>query len=191
VNFKLQLAGSIALIELIINSKSFDQGMNNWYLVHTKIRQERVALENLERQGFDCFLPLLRVEKLRRGKLQVIQEALFPRYLFIELGTSIDAKSWGPIRSTTGVSRLITFGQTPARVSQGLITELRSRSDSDKVQRRHFEPGEHVVVTEGPFVGVEAIYQMTDAEGRVMVLLDILSKQVKMTIQPTAVRKLN
>ena len=36
--------------------------MSNWYLIHTKIRQERVALENLERQGFKCFLPLIRAE---------------------------------------------------------------------------------------------------------------------------------
>ena len=27
--------------------------MSNWYLIHTKIRQERVALDNLERQGFE------------------------------------------------------------------------------------------------------------------------------------------
>ena len=53
--------------------------MSNWYLIHTKIRQERVALENLERQGFECFLPQINTEKLRRGALQVVQEALFPR----------------------------------------------------------------------------------------------------------------
>jgi transcriptional antiterminator RfaH len=55
---------------------------------------------------------------------------------------------------------------------------------------RHFEPGEQVVVTEGPFVGVEAIYQMSDGEGRVILLLDILSKQVKMTVSPACVRKI-
>ena len=38
--------------------------MSNWYLIHTKIRQERGALENLQRQGFECFLPQIWVEKL-------------------------------------------------------------------------------------------------------------------------------
>ena len=38
---------------------------------------------------------------------------------------------------------------------------------------------------------VEAIYQMPDAEGRVMVLLNILSKQVKMTVSPASIRKVN
>lgn len=49
--------------------------------------------------------------------------------------------------------------------------------------------GEQVVVADGPFVGVEAIYQMADGEGRVMLLLNILSKQVKMTVSPASVRK--
>ena len=165
--------------------------MSNWYLIHTKIRQERVALENLERQSFECFLPLMRAEKLRRGALQVVQEALFPRYLFIRLGTGLESQSWTPIRSTMGVSRLVTFGQTPAKIDDELIAQLQVKSDSTEVQLRHFAPGEQVVVTDGPFVGVEAIYQMADSEGRVMVLLNILSKQVKMSLPPGNIRKVN
>ena len=67
--------------------------MSNWYLIHTKIRQERVALENLERQGFESFLPLIRVEKLRRSALVVVEEPLVPRYLFIRLASGTDAPS--------------------------------------------------------------------------------------------------
>lgn len=165
--------------------------MSNWYLIHTKIRQERVALDNLERQGFTCFLPLIRAEKLRWGALQVVQEPLFPRYLFIRLGTGLESQSWAPIRSTLGVSRLVTFGQIPAKIEDSLVDELRAQSEASEVVLRHFEPGEQVVVTDGPFVGVEAIYQMADAEGRVMVLLDILSKQVKMSVPPASIRKVN
>ena len=165
--------------------------MSNWYLIHTKIRQERVALENLERQGFKCFLPLICAEKLRRGALQVVQEPLFSRYLFIRLGTGLESQSWAPIRSTVGVSRLVTFGQTPAKIEDELIAQLQVKTDSAEVQLRHFEPGEQVVVTDGPFMGVEAIYQMADAEGRVMVLLNILSKQVKMSVPPASIRKVN
>lgn len=165
--------------------------MSNWYLIHTKIRQERVALENLERQGFECFLPLIRAEKLRRGALQVVQEPLFSRYLFIRLGTGLESQSWAPIRSTVGVIRLVTFGQTPAKIEDELIADLQVKTDSAEVQLRHFEPGEQVVVTDGPFVGVEAIYQMADGESRVMVLLNILSKQVKMSVPPASIRKVN
>lgn len=55
----------------------------HWYLVHTKPRQEKCALENLHRQGYQCYLPTLPSEKLRQGLLTVADEPLFPRYLFI------------------------------------------------------------------------------------------------------------
>jgi transcriptional antiterminator RfaH len=165
--------------------------MSNWYLIHTKIRQERVAQENLERQGFECFLPLIRVEKLRRSALVVVEEPLFPRYLFIRLASGSDAPSWSPIRSTLGVSRLVTFGQTPAKIDDGLMAELQAHSANTDVQLRHFSPGEAVTVTDGPFVGLEAIYQMTDGEGRVMVLLNILSKPVQLSIEPSGIKKLS
>lgn len=165
--------------------------MSNWHLVHTKIRQEHVAQSNLERQGYACYLPKIKAEKLRAGELKVIEEPLFPRYLFIRLDTGLDAKSWAPIRSTLGVSRLVTFGQTPAKIDDDLLESIRARSESADVQLRHFAPGEQVVVTQGPFTGVEALYQMADGQERVVVLLTILSKQVRMTVPPTSIRKSN
>jgi transcriptional antiterminator RfaH len=59
-----------------------------WHLVHTKPRLEETALVNLERQGYECYLPTLKVEKIRRGKAAIVSEALFPRYLFVRLDTS-------------------------------------------------------------------------------------------------------
>jgi transcriptional antiterminator RfaH len=89
---------------------NFDGIAMHWYLVHSKPRQERLALENLERQGYQCYLPVLPTEKMRRGSLTIADEALFPRYLFIRLGNDLSDKGWGPIRYTTGVSRLVSFG---------------------------------------------------------------------------------
>lgn len=72
----------------------------HWYLIHTKPRQEKCALENLERQGYACYLPMLPTEKLRQRILTIGEEPLFPRYLFIQLDSGALAKSWSPIRST-------------------------------------------------------------------------------------------
>ncbi len=53
--------------------------MSNCYLIHTKIRQERCALKNLERQGFERYLPKIQAEKMRRCSLALHAEPLFPR----------------------------------------------------------------------------------------------------------------
>ena len=164
--------------------------MREWWLVHTKPRQEDKALANLEAQGFECYLPLLPVEVLQRGSLKVKDQPLFPRYLFARPSINGAGENWGVIRSTLGVNRLVTFGQTPAKVPDELVAQIREHC-SQGVQSRHFEPGERVEVASGPFAGLEAIYQMADGEGRVMVLLNILSKPFKLSIKPAAVRKLN
>jgi transcriptional antiterminator RfaH len=52
-----------------------------------------------------------------------------------------------------------------------------------------FAPGERVLVTEGPFAGIEGIYQMTDGESRVMVLIELLAKQVRVPVAPASLRK--
>ena len=165
--------------------------MSHWYLIHTKIRKEQCALQNLEQQGFECYLPEILAEKFRRGALAVVPEPLFPRYLFIRLGTGLEGQSWAPIRSTAGVSRLVAFGSTPAKVGNELVEVIRSQTVGPYSLRPQFEPGQAIVITQGPFAGLEAVYQMSDGESRVMVLLSILSKSVKLAIAPTSIRKVN
>lgn len=163
----------------------------DWYVVHTKPRQEQRALVNLEQQGYGCYLPLLATERLRQGGLKVVQEPLFSRYLFISLDSGLTGQSWAPIRSTLGVSRLVSFGAEPAKVDCTLIDALRSqdRAFSERPQRL-FDHGEQVQIKDGPFAGLDAIYQMSDGESRAMVLIDILSKPVKLTLSPASLRKL-
>ncbi len=162
----------------------------HWYIVHTKPRQEKCALENLQRQGFECYLPTLPCEKLRQSVLTVTNEPLFPRYLFIRLGQGDSAPSWAPIRSTKGVSRLVCFGVEPAKVADRLVEALRAHEASVQAEpERLFKPGERVRLTEAPFAGIEGIYQMADGERRVMVLIELLSKQVQVRVAPANLRK--
>lgn len=62
--------------------------MFSWYLIHSKPRQEDLALDNLQRQGYECYLPLISIEKLRRKLLVPADEPLFSRYFFIRLDAS-------------------------------------------------------------------------------------------------------
>ena len=83
---------------------------------------------------------------------------------------------------------MITFGGHPAKVDVQLIDHIRLRETSHSAQPM-FALGEHVVVADGPFAGLEAIYQTTDAERRSMILLEMLSKPVSMRIDTTSLRK--
>jgi transcriptional antiterminator RfaH len=158
----------------------------SWYLVYSKTRQEEVALTNLARQGFDVYLPRVRQARKRQGRSYTIVQPLFPRYLFIYLDTRTD--NWGPIRSTIGVAALVRFGQEPARVPDELIEFFRTREGGEGLHEwaeQTFEAGHRVRVTEGAFRGYEGILLAKTSRERVLLLLDILGKQVRASIAAT------
>ena len=147
-----------------------------WYVVVTKPRQELVAQTNLERQGYSTLLPRLRLRKRQRGKWQEVTEPTFPGYVFVavELGLSDTA----PIRSTQGCRDLIRFGEQPAAVPSEIIRALQSATHSQLMSATKltdpFSPGDVVVIEDGPFQGLSAIYKMNNGADRVQVLLTIL-----------------
>ncbi|HEC16388.1 MAG TPA: transcription/translation regulatory transformer protein RfaH [Sedimenticola sp.] len=154
-----------------------------WYLIYTKPQQERRALENLERQGFEAFLPLLRTFRRRRGKRLEVLEPMFPRYLFVHLSEAVD--NWAPIRSTLGVSRLVQFGGEPARAPIGLVRILQAGTDEAGVHSRpprDYQPGEPVRIADGPFAGYEGVFQARSGAERVLLLLEIAGQTARLQI---------
>jgi transcriptional antiterminator RfaH len=126
-------------------------------------------------------MPLTKVARIRRSKADVYTEPLFPRYIFVHLDSSGEGKSWSPIRSTLGVQQMVHFGNRAAKVDDALINSLREREQALPEQKL-FQTGDAVIVKDGPFTGLEAIYQTTNAERRAMILLEILHKSVAVHI---------
>jgi transcriptional antiterminator RfaH len=149
----------------------------HWYAIHSKPRQEERALDNLQRQGFEAWLPMLTVEKVLRGKLSHVTEPMFSRYLFIRLDTQ--QTNWSPIRSTMGVSRLVSFGNRPAAVADELIQALQTLPQ--RAPERLFQLGQSIKIVSGPLKGIEGIFQQADGEHRAMVLIDLMNKQHRVT----------
>jgi transcriptional antiterminator RfaH len=89
-----------------------------------------------------------------------------------------------------GVSRLVRFGTEPAKVADELIDILRTNeAQLQAAPEQLFKPGERVRLTDSPFAGIEGIYQMAEGERRVMVLIEILSKPMKVPVAPASLRK--
>jgi transcriptional antiterminator RfaH len=143
-----------------------------WYVIHAKPRQEQRALENLVRQGFQAWLPMIEVEKVRRGKLSRVMEPMFSRYLFIQLDKT--QSNWSPIRSTLGVSKLVSFGNVPAVVPDVLIEALRHADGSQ--HELLLKEGDAVQFVDGPLKGLEGILQQRDGELRAMVLIELINQ---------------
>lgn len=164
---------------------SFSQNSpkRSWYLVVTKPQSEFKAQENLLRQGYEVYLPLMQNTRRRNGKNVKRTEAFFPRYLFISLDKETD--NWSPIRSTIGVAGMVRFGGMPAEVPSTLIDNLKNNEDEfglQLTQKKELKQGDKVEIINGPFEGYKAVYQKTKSTDRVSVLLDIVGKNTQVTL---------
>ena len=164
--------------------------MLRWYLIHTKPVREGVAELNLQRQGYETYLPRILRSARRRGRWCDHVVPLFPRYLFLQLSEGCQAL--GPVRSSVGVSGVVRFGTRYAIVSQQIITQLRLRADPETGLHRLAKPtsparGAAVRITAGPFEGLDGVFEREAGSARVVVLLNLLGQDAAVRIPAEAV----
>ncbi|MDU4249214.1 transcription/translation regulatory transformer protein RfaH [Pseudomonas sp.] len=148
-----------------------------WYLVQCKPRQDLRALANLQQQHYECLLPMRQVERISHGILQLRSEPLFPGYLFIELDTLQD--NWMPIRSTRGVSQIVRFDNTPLPVPHSVMEGVRSHTAA---VARLFQAGDRVRISGSGSLEVEAIFEARDGAERVILLLNLLQRESRVSV---------
>ncbi len=160
-----------------------------WYLIQTKPRAENVALENLSKQGYECYLPMLKAQRRVGSLVDVHKVPLFPRYLFIKLELDFFSKGSGPVRSTRGVSQLVRFGLTPARVDDELIELIRAREfECESSVEPLYKTGQTVKILTGAFADFESLYQGMDPQMRVVVLLEFMNKSLEVKLELDQIR---
>ena len=166
--------------------------MERWFLLQTKSRQESRAVENLERQGIDSFCPRINIEKILRGRRVVVDEALFPGYLFVSFNQqSISATS---VRSTRGVSNFVSCAGAPVLVPLELIESLKQREAEQSKMAEiagALKAGDSLEILEGPFRGLNAVFSQPDGDSRAIVLINLLNRKVKAGLSFTSLPKLD
>ena len=155
-----------------------------WYAACTKSSAEQIARSNLAAQGFEVYLPMMKIgRRVRNLGWGEFIEPLFPGYLFVRFDPT--TKSAAPIRSTKGVTGLVRFGADPATIPDEIIAELRERENSSGLHvdsTARLAPGDKVRMVQGPFAGFVATLEHSDGGARVAVLLAALGSVQHLTV---------
>ena len=120
--------------------------MNQWYLIQFKPNSHRLAERNLQRQGFETFLPMYDSTSRKASRFVSASRPLFPGYMFIAFNKT--NPEWHKINNTYGVSRLITFGTTLHSMPNTFIENLKKRCDfSDKLSpMKELKKGDYLII---------------------------------------------
>ena len=150
---------------------------DKWLVAYTKPRLEQVALENLERQSFEAYLPRYKKFKRTQAGPVPIFEPMFPRYLFFR--PSHAAQGIDPVRSTKGVSHVVRFGFDPATVSAAMVATIQafeaSQNQATLAEMSNFKAGQKVKLKHVALGNMEGLVQSVSSK-RVAVLLEILGR---------------
>ena len=162
---------------------SASDSAKNWYVIHTKPKQELRASRNLEGWGVETFVPWLAL-RLKPYNSQ----PLFPSYIFAHFS----ARDAYQISYTRGVIYIVSFGGILARVENEVMAELRSRTaENGMVQIRSiFNKGDLVIVRSGPLQDFCGIFEKEiPGKQRIQILLKTISFNARVQLPVSDVEK--
>lgn len=153
-----------------------------WVVVVSKPQQERRALSELTRQGFEAYLPM-RLAMNRRTQ-EMVAMPFFPRYLFARVTLEIGA--WKTIWYTHGVHGLLGCADRPIGVKDELVERIRAQEEAGYIKLGleadgpRFERGEKVKTLDD--FGFEGVFQERVDDKRAMILVSFLGRDSRFTV---------
>jgi len=162
-----------------------------WYVVHTHVKQEERANENLRSWGVETLHAKMRTRRYNQftGAPTHLTQPLFPRYLFAKF----NAREQLPkIRFTRGVHNVVSFGENPAPVDDDIIDIIRSRIDENGFVKADDElkPGDKVVISAGPLRNLVGIFERkVKGSDRITILLTAIEYQGRLVVDRGLVQR--
>jgi transcriptional antiterminator RfaH len=155
---------------------------DHWIAINTHPHREHIALENLRRQRFDAYCPMLRKRRSHARRVEVVLRPLFRNYLFVRANAQLTR--WRPILSTHGVRTIVRTGDELSFLEGGFIASLKAREvDGAIVRPAHpYAIGQRVEITSGPFDRIVATIIAMDEKDRLVVLLEMMNRAIKVKI---------
>lgn len=158
-----------------------------WYALYTRSRHEKFVDGELQKKGFETFLPIRRIKRHWSDRIKEITEPIFSSYLFVH----IPLRDRVEILKTRGSVRLVSFNSTPTPVSEGELEAVR-RFIQEKIlvdPYPYLGEGNRVYVRSGPLKGIEGFIVRKNKHTRLVISLDLLFQSISVEIDEALVEK--
>ena len=157
--------------------------MKRWYVIYSQTSGEEKALMNLKHQGFNAYLPRYKKTIRHARKVKTALRPMFPRYMFVELDLEVD--QWRSINGTFGVVNIFCRGDVPLAVPPGIVENILAREDEAgavDLTPLGLKQGDKVRIVNGAFSDSTALIDEISDEKRVILLLNLMGREVRVTM---------
>lgn len=167
---------------------SLDGLTGQWWVVHTKSRQEKALAGDLARLDVFCYLPVYTKQTVNRrtGRIFSADVPLFPGYAFIN-GTREDREQ---ALKTNRLARTIEVVDPQRLVHELMQVQRMLVSGAPFSRSGRLRRGDAVRVTRGPLRGVEGVVIRVRSRWRLVLNVDMLGQSVQVEVEADALERL-
>jgi transcription antitermination factor NusG len=164
-----------------------DRFQGDWWVVHTKARNEKALADDLERKGIGHFLPLIHTIRRHGGRKVQVQLPLFPSYLFL-CGTETDRYFTLMTHRAAGVIKVSNQEQLKRELRQ-IYRVTASEHPIDLYPR--LRCGQRCRIIRGGLRGVEGVVVRRRDICRVYLGVEVLGQSAELEIDPSFVEAID
>jgi transcription antitermination factor NusG len=153
---------------------------DSWFAVQVTPRHEKKVDVILGVRSYEHFLPIYLARRKWSDRVKIIEEPLFPGYVFVKTKRS----GAGPLLALPGVIRIVSFGGTPCPIPDEEIDALRLICDSkrDVCSFSYLNTGQRVRVISGPLCGVTGIITNWKKHDRLIITIEPIMKSISIEV---------
>jgi len=156
-----------------------------WFAVWTRNQHEPRVTEQLRRKRFEVFLPTVRIPSRRRDRRIMLDQPLFPGYLFLRFAPS--RTGYVTVASTDGVVRVLgdawdALQPVPDDQVDAVRRLVIGAADARAVPWIHL--GDRVRILHGPLAGLEGfVRDRRRGRATFVVNVDLLQRSVGVEVE--------
>lgn len=156
----------------------FPAKAGEWFVLHTKSRQEKVVAQDLKSMGVMYYLPLVDQVRFYGKRKAKVQIPLFPGYVFLK-GELEDTYRIDRTKRLAGILKVINQDKMEWELKN---LNLAISQEAKLELYPYFKNGVRVEVRSGPFRGLQGVIEGRTPKDRLILQVDILGQGVSLEL---------
>ncbi len=176
--------------------------MKRWYIVHAysgyekqvmRSLNDRIARSDLQESFGDVLVPTEEVVEMKDGKKRKSERKFFPGYVLVEM--EMNEATWHTVKETPKVLGFIGgTPEKPAPITQKeadkILSRLQQQTDVAPKPKTMFEPGEELLVIDGPFADFKGMIEKVDYDkSKVTLTINVFNRPTQVELEFKQVEK--
>ena len=162
-----------------------------WYALYTNPRAEKKVEAELQKHGFEVYLPLQETIRQWSDRKKKVLSPLFNSYIFVHINPE---RSYYDILSVQGVVKFVKIGKDlipiPSEQIEAIRLSLLHYSELE-ISSEQLEISDRVEVTSGPLRGVKGFVSDVNGNKRLAIAIEQIGSHLLVQVPLAYLKKIN